>query len=123
MPPLLRCDDLQATCHHSLAPLPAHRTPSPNPRYPIPDAVVGAFGIFFTQSPSFLASQRRLPHTTGRHNAQTLVGVAQIPGDHQVRPLLDPLAPSSLEPVFEELGTGLEPHRLFDPCRVLGAPL
>ena len=54
MTQLLRFDDLQAIFHHSIAHLPDHRKASPNTRYTIQDAVLGAFGIFFTQSPSFL---------------------------------------------------------------------
>jgi hypothetical protein len=117
---LLRFDDLQAIFHRSIAPLPDQRKPSPNTRYTIQDAVRGAFGLFFTQSPSFLESQRRLQHTTGRNNAQTLFGVEQIPCDNQVRTLLDPLAPSYLEPVFVEIFQGLAQHRLLDRFRVLG---
>jgi len=93
MTSLLGCDALQAICHQGLEHLPDHRTPRPNTRDTIHDAVLGAFGIFFTQSMSFLESQRRLPHTTGRHTAQTLFGVAQSPCDHQGRTLLDPLVP------------------------------
>jgi hypothetical protein len=73
--------------------LPAPRHQGPNTRYPIPDAALGAFGIFFTQSPAFLEYQRRLPPTTGHNKAQTLLGVARMPCDNQVRTLLDPLAP------------------------------
>src|SRR4029434_6548054 len=116
---LFRFDDLQAIFHHSLAHLPDHRKPSPNTRYTIQDAVLGAFGIFFTQSPSFLEYPRRLQHTKGRNNAQTLFGIEQIPCDNQVRALLDPLAPSYLEPVFEEIFQGLEQRRRFDHLRVL----
>ena len=104
---LLRFDDLQAIFHHSIAHLPDHRKPSPNTRYTIQDAALGAFGLFFTPSPSFLEYQRRLQHTQGHNNAQTLLGVEQIPCDNQVRTLLDPIAPSYLEPVFEEIFKGL----------------
>ena len=117
---LLHFDDLQAILHHSIAHLPDHRQPSPNTRDTIQDAVLGACGLFLTPSPSFLEYQRRLQHTQGRNNAQTLLGVEQIPCDHQVRTLLDPIAPSYLEPVFEEIFQGLEPHRRFAPLRVLG---
>ena len=48
------------------------------------------------------------------------MGVAQIPCDHQVRTLLDPIAPRSLDPVFAEIFKGLEQPHLFDPLRVLG---
>jgi hypothetical protein len=116
----LRFDDLQAILHPCIDYLPDHRQPSPNTRYTIQDAVLSAFGIFFTQSPSFLEYQRRLQHTKGRNNAQTLFGVAQIPCDNQVRTLLDPLAPSHLDPVFMEIFTGLEQHHMLDHFRVLG---
>src|SRR5499427_556125 len=120
---LLRFDDLQAILHHSIAHLPDHRKPSPNTRYTIQDAALGAFGIFFTQSPSFLEYQRRLQHTQGHNNARTLLGVEQIPCDNQVRTLLDPLAPSHLDAVFVEVFEGLEPHRMLTHFRVLGDQL
>jgi hypothetical protein len=116
---LLRFDDLQALFHHRIAHLPDHRKSSPNTRYTIQDAVLGAFGIFFTQSPSFLEYQRRLQHTKGHNNAHTLFGVAQIPCDNQIRTLLDPLAPSHLDPVFLEIFKGLEQHHMLDHFRVL----
>ena len=77
----------------------------------------------FTQSPSFLEYQRRLQHTKGHNNAQTLFGVEQLPCDPQVRTRLDPLAPSHLKPVFVEIFKGLEPHGMLDSFRVLGEPL
>jgi len=49
----LRFDDLQAILHQRIDHLPDHRKPSPNTRYTIQDAVLGALGLFFTQSPSF----------------------------------------------------------------------
>jgi hypothetical protein len=119
----LSFDDLQAILHQHIAPLPDHRKPSPNTRYTIQNAVLGAFGLFFTQSPSFLEYQRRLQHTKGRNNAQTLVGVTQIPCDNQIRTLLDPLAPSHLEPVFIEVFTRLAQHHRLDAFRVLGDQL
>lgn len=120
---LLRFDDLQAILPQRIAYLPDYRKPSPNTRYTIQDAVLGAFGIFFTQSPSFLEYQRRLQHTKGHNNAQTLFGVEQLPCDNQVRTRLDPLAPSHLEPVFVEIVKGLEQHHMLDSFRVLGEHL
>jgi hypothetical protein len=120
---LLRFDDLQAILQQRIDHLPDHRKPSPNTRYTMQDAVLGAFGIFFTQSPSFLEYQRQLQHTKGHNNVQTLFGVEQIPCDNQVRTLLDPLAPSHLAPVFVEIFKGLEQHRMLDHFRVLGDQL
>ena len=109
--------------HRRIAPLPDHRKKGPNTRYAIQDAALGALGIFFTQSPSFLASQRRLQHTTGQHNAQTLFDVQQIPCDNHVRTRLDPITPSALDPVGVEVFEGLEQHRMLTHFRVLGQQL
>ena len=88
-------DVLKDILHRRTAQLPDHRKEGPNTRYAIQDAALGAFGIFFTQSPSFLEYQRRLQHTKGQNNAHTLFDVEQIPCDNQVRTLLDPIAPSA----------------------------
>jgi hypothetical protein len=113
-------DALKGILHRQIAHLPAHRNKGPNIRYAIQDAALGAFGIFFTQSVSFLEYQRRLQHSQGHNNIQTLLGVEQIPCDNQVRTLLDPIAPSHLDAVFVEVFKGLEQHRMLAPFRVLG---
>jgi len=51
--------------------LPDSRKPSPNTRYTVQNAALGAFGIFFMQSPSFLEYQRQLQANKGRNNAHT----------------------------------------------------
>jgi hypothetical protein len=115
-------DALKGILPRRIAPLPDHRHQGPNTRYAIQDAALGAFGIFFTQAPSFLEYQRRLQRTKGHTNAHPLLGVAQIPCDHQVRTLLDPIAPSHLDAVFLEVLEGLEPHRMWAHLRGLGDP-
>jgi len=116
-------DALKGILHRRIAYLPDHRKASPNTQYAIVDGVLGAFGIFFTQSPSFLEYQRRLQHTKGQNNAHTLFDVEQIPCDNQVRTLLDPIAPSHLDAVFLEVFERLEQHRLLAHFRVLGDQL
>lgn len=71
-----------------------------NTQYEIKDAAVSAFSVFFTQSPSFLASQRLLQKRKGKNNLQKLFGVEKIPTDTQTRNLLDPLAPCLLSELF-----------------------
>ena len=68
-------------------------------------------GSFFTQTPSFLAYQRKMQQTKGRNNAQSLFQAENIPSDPQIRNLLDPLEPSLLDDLYwqgwailEELG-------------------
>ncbi len=75
-----------------------------NTQYEIQDAAVGALGIFFTQSASFLAYQRLMEEKKGRSNLQNLFGVERTPSDKQVRNLLDGQNPEML---FEVFGYGL----------------
>jgi len=107
----LHFDDLRAILQQRVDPLPDCRK-GRNTQYRMPDAALGAFGIFFTQSPSFLEYQRRLQEHKGRNNAHTLFGVTQIPCDHHIRTLLDPIAPSHFDPVFIEVFERLEQHHL-----------
>jgi len=74
-----------------------------NTQYDMADAGVGAFSVFFTQSPSFLSSQEDMKKQNGRCNAESLFGMHQIPCDNQIRSLLDPVAPAYLSPVFREI--------------------
>jgi hypothetical protein len=113
---------LQSIFHQRIATLPDHRKGQNTP-YSITDAALGAFGLFFTQSPSFLDYQRTLQRTQGQNNARTLVRVAQIPCDNQGRNLLDPLRPSTLDGVFLEVVEGLVQSGLLANFRVLHAQL
>src|SRR6478672_1229812 len=61
-----------------------------NVRYAMPDIGMGAFSLFFVQSPSFLDFQRRLEAGHGRSNCQTLFGMSRIPTDNHIRAMLDP---------------------------------
>jgi hypothetical protein len=60
-----------------------------NTRYTIEDAGLGAFSVFFTQSPSFLAFQDTMQKAKGKSNAQSLFGMQKIPSDNHIRDLLD----------------------------------
>lgn len=91
----------------TLESLPDKRT-GKNSRYGMEDAALSAFGVFFTQNPSFLAYQRTMADHKGRSNAQSLFGVHQIPSDNHIRDLLDAVKPQSLFPVFEEILQVLE---------------
>jgi hypothetical protein len=102
-------DALRSILTQRMAQLPDYRKGS-NTQYSIQDAALGAFGIFFMQSPSFLEYQRHLQQTKGQNNACTLFGVERIPCDNQIRNLLDPIMPSALDRVFLEVFEGLEQH-------------
>ena len=79
--------------------LPDHRK-GENTQYEIKDAAVSAFGVFFTQSASFLAYQRLIEEVKGKSNVQSLFGAERIPSDNQIRNLLDPQDPELLSGVF-----------------------
>lgn len=93
--------------HQCLASLPDKRT-GQNSRYTVADAALSAFGVFFTQTPSFLSYQRKMADQKGKSNSQSLFGVHQIPSDNQIRNLLDAVPPSALFPMFESIWQVLE---------------
>ncbi len=86
--------------------------------YSMEDAALAAFAIFLTQSPSFLAYQRTMEQTRGQSNAQTLLGMSQIPTDNCVRTMLDPVAPAHLFPLFTQIFQALNASGHIDPFRV-----
>jgi hypothetical protein len=72
-----------------------------NLTYRMEDAALGAFSVFFTQCPSFLAHQKSMDDAKGKSNAQTIFGLERIPTDNHIRDLLDPVAPETVYPVFD----------------------
>ena len=94
-----------------------------NTRYTLVDAALGAFAVFFTQSPSFLAHQRTLEQSRGRSNCQGLFGIDKIPTDNHIRDMLDPVAPDALFGLFTQTvaaladGTALAAFRRLVPKR------
>ena len=71
---------------------PEHRR-GKNNQYKLADAGMGAFSVFFTQSPSFLVHQRDMQLRKGRSNAEKLFALREIPSDNQICNLLDPVSP------------------------------
>ena len=72
------------------------------------DFVLAAFAPFFMQSPSFLARQRYLETAQGRSNCQTLFGTGKIPGDSQIRAMLDPVDPACFYPLFDDIAAAFQ---------------
>lgn len=103
----LTFDGLVDAFHQHLDQLPDPRQGT-NTTYEIKDAALGAFAVFFNQSPSFLANQRRMQETKGRSNAQTLFRIKQTPTDPQIRNLLDPIEPMELYRLFRLILERLE---------------
>jgi hypothetical protein len=59
--------------------LPDERKPGNNRKYQVEDAVMAAFSVFFTQSPSFLDHQRLMKSNKGKDNAESLFSIKKIP--------------------------------------------
>ncbi len=111
--PLL--DHLRSCC----ATLPDRRTGA-NGRYAMEEIGLAAFSVFFLQSPSFLAHQRRLEQGRGRSTCQTLFRIARIPSDNHLRTMLDPVPPEQLFPAFEAALAMLERTGGLQAFRRLG---
>ncbi len=86
----------------------------------IADFGLSAFAMFFMQSLSFLAFQRKLEKGQSRSNCQTLFGIGKIPSDNYIRNVLDGADPSLIQPCFEQIeklfvSSNLQKHfRIFD---------
>lgn len=114
----LTFDGLIGLLHQQLELFPDHRTGT-NTTYTIKDAGLGAFAVFFMQSPSFLAHQRQMFRAKGRSNAESFFGIRQIPSDNQIRNLLDPITPDYLFPLFGTIVEALEQSGQLDAFRFL----
>ena len=90
------------------ATLPDARTGGPNTRYEVAHAALGAFAVFFTQEPSFLAHQRAMKLTKGQSNAERLFALHALPSDNQIRNLLDPVGPQPLRPLYRHVVQALD---------------
>ncbi len=91
--------------------------------YSIEDAALGAFAVFYTQCPSFLAHQTVMEQAKGKSNAQTLFGMRKIPTDNHIRSLLDPVAPSYVLPLFERVFNELDAAGQIDSFRMRNGEL
>jgi hypothetical protein len=100
---MLTFDELVSMFHQRLDQLPDHRQGGNNTTYDIKDAALGALAVFFSQSPSFLAHQKKMEDTKGRSNATTLFGIGRIPSTPQIRNLLDPVPPQEMYPMFRSI--------------------
>ncbi len=79
-----------------------------NTTYEVTDAAAGAFGVFFTQSPSFLRHQQYMERSKGQNNAASLFGVRKILSDQQIRNILDVIPPHDLYEPFWVLHKRME---------------
>jgi len=115
-PQPLSFDSMVSYLRSTMAGFPDKRTGS-NCRYSIEDAALGAFSVFFTQSPSFLSFQESMLKNKGISNAQTLFEMDQIPCDNHIRDLMDEVEPSNVYPVFHYIFNGIKDSGHLDAFR------
>lgn len=94
-----------------------------NIRYSLEDAALGAFAVFFNQSPSWLDFQRTMDEKQGKSNAQTLFGINNIPTDNHIRFLLDGTHPSLVFPLFADIVDSLRVSGELDGFRAINNTL
>ncbi len=88
-----------------------------NRRYSIVDAGLGAFSVFFTQSPSFLSHQAYMQEMNGKNNANSLFNIEIIPTINHTRKLLDTVHPNLVNPLFHSIFNQLEDEGYLDEFR------
>jgi len=118
-PQQLSFDSMVSYLRSTMAGFPDKRTGS-NCHYSIEDAALGAFSVFFTQSPSFLSFQEAMLKNKGISNAQTLFDMAQIPCDNHIRDLMDEVDPSNVYPVYHYIFNGIKDSGHLDAFRSYG---
>ncbi len=94
-----------------------------NQQYSMMDIARGAFGVFFCQSPSFLAHQQLMEQAQGRNNGRTLFGVQRLPSDNHIRAQLDAVDPQLLRPVFQQTSQYLITEKVLEKFRSVGNTL
>ncbi|MBT7074542.1 MAG: ISNCY family transposase [Anaerolineae bacterium] len=97
----LPLDEIICQLQESWQNLPDQRKANNNKQYEVSDAALSAYSVFFMQSSSFLAHQRDIHKRKGKENVSTLFGVKKIPGDNQIRNLLDPIKPDHFHADFK----------------------
>ena len=88
-----------------------------NTQYTLKDIGLSAFGVFFCQSPSFLAYQRLMQEARDNNNGRTLFGIQKLPTDNQVRNVLDPVDPKLLWSVYRRTFEYLQKQGVVEKFR------
>jgi hypothetical protein len=99
--------------------LPDNRQTGRNFRYKLSDILKCAFGVFFFQHPSLLDFQRKMQEQRRRNNMASIFKVNEIPGDTQIRNILDGIAPEQFGGVFNDSLKIAEEHSVLETFRVL----
>ena len=75
------------------------------------DVLMSAFACMYFQDPSLLHFQKRLEQKYQRNNLRTIFNVTNIPGDSQLRDVLDNVPSEALASVFKDYFERLRRHK------------
>ncbi len=92
----LSADSLFALMRSGFEQVPDQRAESA--KISLPDALMSGFALFSLKDPSLLAFDER---RTTDSNLQSIYGIGQVPGDTQMRIILDNVEPKDIRPVFK----------------------
>jgi hypothetical protein len=87
--------------------------------YALQDCYLSGFAMFFLQDPSLLEFQRRFQQRIQRNNLSSVFGVREIPGDSQLREVIDEHSYEPLYGVFEEYFKRLQRGKHLEGYRFL----
>jgi len=79
--------------------------------YSIHDAMISGFACMYFQDPSLLQFQERLKEAENHHNLETLFAVKNIPGETQLRDIVDGVKSEQISPIFKDYFSRLQRGR------------
>jgi hypothetical protein len=88
-----------------------------NAKISMPDALMSGFAMFSLKDPSLLAFDER---RTTDSNLGSIYGVEEVPGDTQMRTILDDVDPREISPAFRDVVRQLQRTRELDKFVFLG---
>jgi hypothetical protein len=88
-----------------------------NAKISMPDALMSGFAMFSLKDPSLLAFDER---RTTDSNLGSIYGIEEVPGDTQMRTILDDVAPVEISPAFRDVVRQLQRSKELDRFVFLG---
>jgi len=112
---LLSADTLFALIRAGFEQVPDQR--AENASISLPDALMSGFAMFSLKDPSLLAFDERRATDS---NLKSIYSIAHVPGDTQMRTILDDVEPVSIRPVFKDVLRQLQRSKELDKFIFLG---
>jgi hypothetical protein len=88
-----------------------------NAKISMADALMSGFAMFSLKDPSLLAFDER---RTTDSNLRSIYGIGEVPGDTQMRTILDDVDPREISPAFRDVVRQLQRTKELDKFVFLG---